>query len=348
MIRPYDRETEALLQLHYSRLSEKDQRQYAAIEAQKLGWGGKTYILKLLKLSSRTLYKGLAELLDADKYADALAFEEAHQEKVSHGSVKRLLQELGYGYRKQSKQLATGVYAQRNEQFNLITQLVLLMSTQSPIISMDCKKKERLGNLYRAGKCYAQKPLKVYDHDYDSLGEGKVIPHGIYDLQANKGYLSIGNSAETADFVIDNLRWWWTEHGIHLYPEAHNILVLCDAGGANSYRHYLFKDRLLQLARELGMSFIICHYPPYASKWNPIEHRLFAHIHRAMSGVIFSDYQIVKERMEATTTKSGLTVIVRLNLQHYEKGIKVDKQVKVDKRIQYHPIIPELNYRIYP
>jgi hypothetical protein len=93
-------------------------------------------------------------------------------------------------------------------------------------------------------------------------------PDGIYDMQANKGYITIGNSAETADFVIDNLRWWWTEHGIHLYPDATNMLLLCDAGGANSYRHHIFKDRLIKLATELGMSFIICHYPPYTSKWN--------------------------------------------------------------------------------
>jgi hypothetical protein len=207
-------------------------------------------------------------------------------------------------------------------------------------------KRERLGNFYRDGKCYSQSPVKVYD--YEHLSEGKIIPHGIYDMQANKGYITIGNSAETADFIIDNLHWWWTEHGIHLYPDATNILLLCDAGGANSYRHHIFKDRLIKLATELGMSFIICHYPPYASKWNPIEHRLFCHVHHAMSGIIFSDYQTVKDRIEATSTKTGLAVIVRLNLQNYQKGIKVDKKIKVDKRIKYHPKIPDLNYRIIP
>jgi len=278
----------------------------------------------------------------------AKLFNEEYLGDVSNGSFKRLLKELGYGYRKQSKQLATGTYARRNEQFAIITQLLLTMSIKSPIISIDCKKKERLGNLYREGRCYCQAPIKVYDHDYQYLSEGKVIPHGIYDLQANKGYVSIGNSAETANFVIDNLRWWWTEHGIHLYPDATNIYLLCDAGGANSYRHHIFKDRLLGLAQELGMSLVISHYPPYASKWNPIEHRLFCHVHQAMSGVVFSDYQTVKERIEATSTRTGLTVVVRLNLQEYQKGIKVDKTIKEDKRIQYHPKIPDLNYRINP
>lgn len=287
----------------------------------------------------------------------ALAFNEEYNQRVSHGSVKRLLKELGYGYRKQAKQLPTGTYSRGDEQFAIITHLLLVMSIKSPVISIDCKKKERLGNFYRDGKCYAQAPVKVYDHDYAHLSEGKVIPDGIYDLQANKGYICIGNSAETADFIIDNLLWWWTEYGIHLYPDATTVLLLCDAGGANSYRHHIFKDRLLALAATLGISFVVCHYPPYASKWNPgrsrlkavvCEHRLFCHVHQAMSGVVFSDYQTVKEHMQATATKTGLTVVVRLNLQTYQTGSKVDKRVKDDKRIQYHPKIPDLNYRINP
>lgn len=267
---------------------------------------------------------------------------------VSHGSVKNLLRELGYSYRKQSKQLATGSYAHRHEQFEIIANLVLLMSLKSPVISIDCKKKERLGNLYRAGKCYSTAAIKVYDHDYDNLATGKVIPHGIYDLQANRGYMSIGKSAETADFIIDNLRWWWTEYGIHEYPDAKNILILCDAGGGNSHRHHIFKIRLLQLSRELGLSFIVAHYPPYASKWNPIEHRLFCHVHQAIQGIVFSDYQIVKELFEKTSTQSGLTVIVRLNLQDYAVGIKADKTLIDEKRIRFNPVIPNLSYRIYP
>lgn len=267
---------------------------------------------------------------------------------VSHGSVKKILHELGYKYRKQSKQLATGSYAQRNEQFEIITNLVLLMSLKSPIISIDCKKKERLGNLYRAGKCFSTEAIEVYDHDYDNLATGKVIPHGIYDLQANQGYVSIGKSAETSDFITDNLRWWWTEYGIHLYPDAENILILCDAGGGNSHRHHIFKIRLLQLSRELGLSFIIAHYPPYASKWNPIEHRLFSHVHQAIQGIVFSDYQIVKELVEKTSTQNGLSVFVRLNLKEYEVGVKTDKTLLDENRIDFNPIIPNLSYRIFP
>lgn len=278
----------------------------------------------------------------------AKLFYEQHQIKVSHGLVKRLLGELGYHYRKQSKQLATGCYKRRDEQFKIICSLILIMNLESPVLSMDCKKKERLGNLYRNGKCYCTKAVKVYDHDYEHLSEGKVIPHGIYDLQSNKGYISIGGSSETADFVTDNLLWWWWEYGMHQYPDAKNILLLCDAGGANSYRHFVFKKKLLEFAQKTGLSIIVCHYPPYCSKWNPIEHRLFCHVHQAMEGVVFTDYQTVKKLVQQTSTKTGLTVVVRLNLKEYLKGTKTSKSELDEKRIAYHPVIPELNYRIYP
>lgn len=281
-------------------------------------------------------------------FAIAKLFEEEHHIRISSGVVKRLLKELGYGYRKQTKQLATGSYALRNEQFNIICTLVLAMSLKTPIISIDCKKKEKLGNLYRGGKCFATQTLNVYDHDYEHLSEGKVIPQGLFDMQANKGYISIGSSSETADFIVDNLLWWWEEYGIHQYPDAKNIMLLCDAGGANSYRHFIFKHRLQLFAKQTGLSIIVCHYPPYCSKWNPIEHRLFSHVHRAMEGAIFSDYSTVQKLIENTSTNTGLSVVVRLNLKEYRTGINVKKDEIDEKRIAYHPQIPELNYRIYP
>jgi hypothetical protein len=126
------------------------------------------------------------------------------------------------------------------------------------------------------------------------------------------------------------------------------IKVFCDAGGANSYRHHIFKHELMRFSRETGLSVIVCHYPPYCSKWNPIEHRLFSQVHKAMEGVIFVDYQTVEKLVGQTATKTGLTVVVRLNLKNYETGNKYGKQKVDEKRIAYHPIIPELNYRIYP
>jgi len=276
----------------------------------------------------------------------ATRFREQNDISVSHGLVKRVLKSKGFGYRKLNKNIATGHYAQREEQFQIIFKLVALMSIESPVLSIDCKKKERLGNLYRSGKVYCTTALQVFDHDYHHLSQGTVIPHGIYDLQMNEGYISIGSSHETAEFIIDNLLWWWDNYGIHYYPDAKSILILCDAGGANSYRHHAFKKQMLILAKKIGIDFIICHYPPYASKWNPIEHRLFCHVQKAIDGVIFSDYKIVKELISKTKTESGLKVFVRLNLKQYPIGIKTHKSDIDFKRINFNPDIPKLSYRI--
>jgi len=220
------------------------------------------------------------------------------------------------------------------------------MSLDTPVLSLDCKKKERLGNLYRDGQCFSSDIINVYDHDYHYLNTGAVIPHGIYDLQLNKGYISIGASSETAEFIIDNLLWWWDTYGIHQYPNAQYLLLLCDSGGGNSYRHHAFKKQLQKLAKAIGIDIIVCHYPPYASKWNPIEHRLFCHVHRAMSGILFSSYQVVQQAIENTKTKTGLTLVVRLNLKEYKTGIKTSKDQVDEKRIQFGKIVPKLNYRI--
>ncbi|MFM2048986.1 MAG: hypothetical protein RI955_1534 [Bacteroidota bacterium] len=273
-------------------------------------------------------------------------FYEARGIKLSHAFIKQELVFLGYRYRKISKTLPTGTYAERNAQFCIIFSLVSIMSLESPVLSIDCKKKEHLGTLYRDGKSYCQAPQQAYDHDYSHLSKGKVVPHGIYDLQQNKGFISIGNSSETAAFIADNLRWWWFNYGIHTYPDAKNLLLLCDAGGGNSYRHHAFKKELQALAKEIGIDIIVAHYPPYASKWNPIEHRLFCHLHQAMSGEMFSDYEYVKTLMEKTSTQQGLKVVVRIHLKEYQIGMKTHKNQVDENRIQRHPTIPELNYRI--
>lgn len=266
--------------------------------------------------------------------------------KVSHGMIKRLLCDMGFKYRKLSKNQATGVCEDRNRQFQIIFELVLAMSLESPIISIDCKKKEEIGNLYRDGKCYMKGDLEVYDHDYSHLSTGKVVPHGIYDLQRNEGYVTIGTSHETAEFITDNLLWWWESYGIDQYPDAKNILIFCDAGGGNSYRHHAFKKKLLELARTIGKTLIICHYPPYASKWNPIEHRLFAQIHLAMQGVVFHDYLIIKTLIEKTTTNTGLKVVARIVEKEYEIGIKTLKSDIDFQRVSFNSIIPKFSYKI--
>lgn len=276
-------------------------------------------------------------------------FKEEYAQPVSNQVVKRLLKKHGYGCRKFQKQLATGSYARRDEQFKIIFHLIALMQqTNGPIISIDTKKKERLGNLYRAGKCYCTEPIKVFDHDYPHLAEGKVIPHGIFDLKQNRGYITIGTSHETAAFIADNIFWWWTIFGIHQYPDAQQILILCDAGGANGYRKHVFKKELLSIAREIGIRLIVCHYPPYCSKWNPIEHRLFCHVHRAMQGALFTSYEFVKELISKTKNSKGLFVIARIVKFIYPIGLKTDKSELDFNRILFHLQLPDLNYTILP
>jgi len=221
---------------------------------------------------------------------------------------------------------------------------------ENPIISIDTKKKEVLGALTRNEEVLTKgaKAVAVFDHDYPHLGVGKAIPHGIYDLKLNQGYLSLGNSYETAEFVVDNLEWWWESIGKFEYPKATRILILCDSGGANGHRHHLFKKCLQAFARKIGRKLVIAHYPPYCSKYNPIERRLFAQVHRTIKETILTDLEQVKKLMRKTATKTGLSVEVRINDKFYplkqpSLAEEIDK-----KRLLRHPSLPNLSYTILP
>ena len=188
----------------------------------------------------------------------------------------------------------------------------------------------------------------MYDHDWASLAEGIVIPHGLYDLNHNLGYMSLGTSHETSEFACDSIRYWWVNYGSILYPLANSILLLCDGGGSNSSRSYLFKEALLKLSEEIGIEIRIAHYPPYTSKYNPIEHRLFPHITRACTGVIFETHQIVKTLMEKATTRSGLKVFAHIIERVYETGKKGCKDVMKNLNLIFDEHLPQWNYVVRP
>jgi hypothetical protein len=237
----------------------------------------------------------------------------------------------------------------RDEQFEKIAHLkASYLATDNPVISMDSKKKEYLGNFYRAGKLYTQAPLPVYDHDFISFAQGVVIPHGIYDLRQNTGYINLGTSKDTSAFACDSLRNWWYNQGQHDYPEASSILILCDGGGSHDARHYLFKADLQQLVDDIGIEIRIAHYPPYCSKYNPIEHRLFPHVTRACQGVIFKSLALVKQVMEQTSTQPGLAVTVQVIDQLYETGREVARDFKQNMPILFDDYLPKWNYRAIP
>jgi hypothetical protein len=201
--------------------------------------------------------------------------------------VKKLLKKHGFKKRKALKNQKIGSCENRNEQFENINSIRSeYLQNDNPIISMDSKKKELLGNLYREGHCYSTDVIEVYDHDFPYLADGVVIPHTIYDMKNNSAFVNIGTSKDTSEFACDSINFWWTNVGRTLFPNATSILILADGGGSNSSRHYIFKEDLQKLVDKIGIEIRIAHYPPYTSKWNPVEHRVFPHITRAMQGVI--------------------------------------------------------------
>ena len=237
----------------------------------------------------------------------------------------------------------------RNEQFENIAQLkATYIAAGNPIISMDTKKKEYLGNFYRDGRLYTQGELQVNDHDFTSQADGIVIPHGIYDIQRNSGYINLGNSHDTSEFACDCIRNWWYNQGRSDYPHATSILVLCDGGGSNSSRYYIFKQDLQALVDEIGIEIRIAHYPPYTSKYNPIEHRLFPHVTRACQGVVFKSMELVKELMEKTKTRQGLQVTVQILDKVYQKKRQVAEDFKETMRIVFDEFLPKWNYTAVP
>jgi hypothetical protein len=241
------------------------------------------------------------------------------------------------------------VVDQRNEQFEYIAALKAeYQAAGNPIISMDTKKKEHLGNFYRAGYLYTTETITTYDHDFTSLAAGVIIPHAIYDVQLNKGIINLGCSHDTSEFACDSLRQWWLRQGQSDYPQATSLLLLCDGGGSNNCRHYLFKQDLQQLADELGLEIRVAHYPPYCSKYNPIEHRLFPHVTRACLGVIFTSLEVVKELMARTKTQQGLQLTVNVIDKVYETGRKAALSFVAQMPIVFDDLLPQWNYRAVP
>lgn len=216
------------------------------------------------------------------------------------------------------------------------------------MISIDTKKKEYLGNFYRSGRVYTREVIQTYDHDFPSFAEGIIIPHAIYDLAHNKGYITLGTSSDTSAFACENLRQWWLTQGCIDYPNATSILILCDGGGSNNSRHYLFKEAIQNLANELGLMIRIAHYPPYCSKYNPIEHRLFPHVTRACQGVIFKTIEVVKDLMARTSTKQGLSVTVTILDKVFQTGLKASQSFKDSMPIVFDKVLPQWNYTALP
>lgn len=399
MIEPYTTEIEAQMQELHNRLSEKNKRLYAGIEALKLPYGGVSYIARLFNCSRDTILRGIKELnfeptlapnrdrkvgggrkstleknLDIDEVFLMLLKENTAGEpmdekvkwtnltgaeiagllsregfKVSRNIVRKLLKKHGYVKRKALKKQSAKQSMNRNAQFERIAELRALYKEEgNPIISVDTKKKEKIGNLFREGKIYTTETIEVFDHDFLSLAEGVAVPHTIYDIGRNEAYVNIGTSHDTSEFACDSIRNWWYHYGKWHYSDASSILILMDGGGSNSSRHYIFKQDLQTLADEMGVEIRIAHYPPYASKWNPVEHQVFPHITRSLQGVILTSHQLAKELIEKTTTKSGLKVIASIFNRVYETGRTVVAGFKKSMRIVFDDYLGQWNYTAVP
>jgi len=263
--------------------------------------------------------------------------------------VKQLLRKHGFKKRKARKSLSTGTNADRDAQFRRIAELRAQYEAAGlPIISIDTKKKESLGPLAREGSIYAQNVIEVYDHDFPHLAEGVIIPYTVYDIQRNAAYVNIGTSKDTAEFVCDSIRHWYLNYGQHHYPDAASVLVLADSGGSNSYRHYVFKESLQMLADELKIEIRMAHYPPYASKWNPVEHRVFPHITKVLRGAVLTGYEQVRTLIGRAKTSTGLTVTARIAAKVYHTGKQAAEGFKESMRILFDEVLGKWNYRAVP
>ncbi len=204
--------------------------------------------------------------------------------------------------------------------------------------------------MYRRGQVYVKKGEEhvVYDHSFPSYSTGVLVPHALYDEQQNTGYVTLGTSKDTSEFACDSIAYWWEREISIQYPMADKVILRCDGGGSNSSRSWLMKQDFQKLANEIDMPVQIQHYPPYCSKFNRIEHRMFPHITRQWDGVIFADYQMAKELTEQTTTRTGLSVKAEIHDQIYKTGRKADPIQIENLQIEYHEVLGKWNYTFHP
>ena len=269
--------------------------------------------------------------------------------RVSVKVVTQLLAKHRLGRRKALKKRALKHHPQQDRQFQIIAHYRQLYEAMGhPILSIDTKKKELIGRFFREGQAYTQKVVETLDHDFPSLADGVVYPHGLYDLQRNHGHLNIGTSHDTSAFACDSLAYWWEHFGRSHYPHATSVLLLCDGGGSNAANRYVFKYGLEKLAERIGLVIRVCHYPPYESKYNPIEHRFFPHVTRACAGVIFDTVETALNAMAEASTTTGLTTTVHRLEGDYPTGEKAPKNYKKTMRIVFDEELRAWNYCAIP
>ncbi len=271
--------------------------------------------------------------------------------KVSATKVGRMLHDLGYSLKAPRKTTEGAAHPDRNAQFELINAMAAdFLERGQPVISVDTKKKELVGDFKNGGKEWhpAGKPEKVLVHDFPSDAIGKAIPYGIYDMARNEAYVSVGQDHDTPAFAGASIRRWWMTMGRRAYPEADELLITADAGGSNGYRARAWKVELQRLADELGITICVSHFPPGTSKWNKIEHRLFCHITQNWRGKPLRTFEAVVELIGHTRTTAGLRVKAKLDPRKYPTGVVIKKAQMKALAIRRNEFHGEWNYEVDP
>lgn len=380
-------------------LNEAQKRQYLAIEAEYLGTGGKTKLIKLTGVSPNTIIKGEKELRSSSESVpigrirrkgggrkkkitgevlDKIkSFVEPHTRgepqnplqwvskslrnieaslkecgiNVSHRIIGDALKSLGFSLQSNRKRNEGKGHVDRDKQFEFINKTVKgFLSDNQPVISVDAKKRELVGNFKNNGEEWRPKntPLEVNAYDFLTEAEGVAIPYGVYDIANNNGWVNVGITKDTAEFAVQSIRNWWYKMGIYYNNEATSLLITADGGGSNSSKGRLWKFELQRLADETGLTIQVLHFPPGTSKWNKIEHRLFSYISKNWRGRPLVSYEVIVNMISSTKTKKGLTVDCEIDLENYEVGKKIsDKQIEslCLTRNDFHG---EWNYSIAP
>ena len=270
---------------------------------------------------------------------------------VSAATVDKLLHEQGFSLQANAKTIEGRQHPDRDGQFRYINeQARAYRDVGDPVISVDAKKKEQVGQYAAAGRAWRPEgePVKVRDHGFPEPGEGKAIPYGIYDLAANAGWVNVGTDHNTAGFAVESIRRWWKDRGSGDYPAARRLLITADAGGSNGYRTRAWKAGLAVLAEETGLEITCCHFPPGTSKWNKIEHRLFSAITMNWRGRPLASHQIIVNTIAATTTRTGLKVHAELDTGTYPTGAKISKAELDALPLERHDWHGEWNYTLHP
>jgi hypothetical protein len=269
--------------------------------------------------------------------------------KLGKTAIARLMRDRDFSLRTNRKRLAGTHDPERDRQFRYLTRMRrLYMARGWPVISVDTKKKEWVGNFKNPGRCWRRQPRDVLDHDFPSWAIGRAIGYGIFDVGFNDGYVVVGTSHETPAFAVAAIRRWWIVVGRRRYPEARRLLIQADGGGGNDCRKWAWKVALQHLADEFGLILTVTHYPPGASKWNPIEHRMFSLISANWAGEPLVSYETVLKFIRTTRSEAGFRCRACLDTKPYPKRLKTTADERASVRLRPRRVLPQWNYTIWP